>query len=338
MGNSLNGSQKVAALLLGIDPTMAANVMRHMGEDHVDLVTQAMKEIEDMAVGEQDLCDVYKEAVIRMRGAGLAFGDVSGLIKTVLMKAFGNNRGEEILESVEHRTLAQRPFAVFEQIPAEELASLLGDEHPQIISVFLAHLDAKQSGQVINHLPEKLKADVLLRIAGLGRSSPEVVQRVVQVMRKKVKDLGLSTARAEPGAWVKKAASIMNNLAGSAERNILDEIAEVDSDIAELIRDEMFTFDDLSQLDKKSMQKVLGSVDTAVLALALKACSKEAEENIFNNLSKRAGEMVIDERDAKGPMPLSDVLDAQKQVLAAVRNLIETGEINAPGAPGEEMV
>ena len=157
-------------------------------------------------------------------------------------------------------------------------------------------------------------------------------------MRGKVKELGLSTSRSEPRHWIKKAAGILNNMGGAVEKEILEVIGGRQEDIAESIREEMFTFDDLSKLDKKSMQKVLGSIDTAILATALKACSMETEENIFGNLSKRAAEMVVDERDAKGPTPLSDVLEAQKQILATIRTMIESGEVLAPGGAGEQLV
>ncbi|PIE24706.1 MAG: flagellar motor switch protein FliG [Planctomycetota bacterium] len=337
-GDVLNGSHKVAAVLLAIDHQLSSKILQHMGEDQLEQVTRAMKELEETAVGENDLRDIFKEAVQRMRGTSYALGDVGGTIGNVLVRAFGEERAGEILSSVEHNILAQRPFAVFDGIPPEDLANMLSDEHPQIVAVFLAHLDAAKAGGVVAVLPEHLRADVVTRIAEMGRSAPEVVQRVVEVMRGKVKELGLSTSRSEPRHWVKKAASILNNMGGGVEKEILDTISGRQESVAECLREEMFTFDDLSKLDKKSMQKVLGSIDTAVLATALKACSLEAENNIFENLSKRAAEMVVDERDAKGPTPLSDVLDAQKQILATIRGMIESGEVMAPGGAGEQLV
>jgi flagellar motor switch protein FliG len=334
----LSGSQKVAAVLLGIDQQLASKVLQHMGEDQVEQVTRAMKQLEELAVGENDLRDIFREAVQRMRGAGLALGDVGGVIRSVLTRAFGEERGHDLLTNVEQNILAQRPFAMFDSIPAEDLANLLSDEHPQIVAVFLAHLDAAKAGGVVSALPEHVRADILSRIAQMGRSAPEVVQRVVEVMRGKVKELGLSTSRSEPRAWVKKAAHILNNMGGAVEKEVLEVISGQSEELAEGIREEMFTFDDLAKLDKKSMQKILGSIDTAILATALKACSQEAETNIFDNLSKRASEMVIDERDAKGPTPLSDVLEAQKQILATVRTMIESGEVLAPGGAGEQLV
>ncbi|MCA8969061.1 MAG: hypothetical protein KDC95_04735 [Planctomycetes bacterium] len=332
----LNDAHKIAALLLAIDQDLAADVLRHMGEDQLDMVTRAMKELEEIAVDETDLHSIFTEARGRLRSAGLALGDVGSVIAGVLRKAFGKDRGNEMIKEVEKHTLATRPFSVFEQIPSEDLAVLLQDEHPQITSVFLANLATEKSGEVIAAFDESVRADIVHRIATLGRSSPEVVQRVVDVLRTKVRGLGLSTSRSEPKAWIKKAAGILIQSGG--EKEMLATISEKDESIATQIREEMFTFDDIGSLDKKSMQKILGSIDTGVLAISLKACSTETETNIFENLSKRAREMVVDERDALGPTALSDVVAAQKTILAQVRDLIESGEVRAVGGAAEELV
>ncbi|MCB9880467.1 MAG: hypothetical protein H6832_18910 [Planctomycetes bacterium] len=332
----LNDAHKIAALLLAIDQDLAADVLRHMGEDQLDMVTRAMKELEEIAVDETDLHSIFTEARGRLRSAGLALGDVGSVIAGVLRKAFGKDRGNEMIKEVEKHTLATRPFSVFEQIPSEDLAVLLQDEHPQITSVFLANLATEKSGEVIAAFDESVRADIVHRIATLGRSSPEVVQRVVDVLRSKVRGLGLSTSRSEPKAWIKKAAGILIQSGG--EKEMLATISEKDESVAAQIREEMFTFDDIGSLDKKSMQKILGSIDTGVLAISLKACSTETETNIFENLSKRAREMVVDERDALGPTALSDVVAAQKTILAQVRDLIESGEVRAVGGAAEELV
>lgn len=331
----LSDAHKVGALLLAIDQDLAADVMRRMGEDQLDQVTRAMKELEEIAVDESDLQEVFTEAHRRLKGAGLVLGDVSNVLRQVLGKAFGKERSAELMEHVERQTLASRPFAVFDRVSAEDLAVLLRDEHPQIAAVFLANLTTEKSSKVIAEFDEEFRGDIVHRIATLGRSSPEVVQRVVEVLRGKVRGLGLASSRSEPKAWIKKAAGILNQ---AGDKTLLEQIGQRDETIAGQIREEMFTFDDIAQLDKKSMQKVLGSVDTAVLAVALKACSTETESNVFDNLSKRARDMVADERDALGPMALSEVVESQKSILAQIAELIESGDVRAPGGGGDELV
>jgi len=202
--------------------------------------------------------------------------------------------------------------------------------------VFLAHLDRSKAGQVMNFIEEDHRADLIGRVASLDRTPPDVVQRVLDVMRKKVKDLGLNSLRAEPRAWIKAAAEILNNM-GGGEKVILEEVGERDEAIASEIREEMFTFDDLSKIDKKSMQKILGQIETRVLAMAMKATNLTVEENVFGNLSKRAADMVKEERDTLGPTPLSEVIEAQQQILITVRDMMDKGDIVAVGA-GDHLV
>jgi flagellar motor switch protein FliG len=147
-------------------------------------------------------------------------------------------------------------------------------------------------------------------------------------MRQKVKDLGLNTLRAEPKAWVKAAAQILNHL-GGGEKAILEKIEGADPEMATAIRDEMFTFEDLARLDRRSMQKILSSIDSRQLALALKATTPAVEQNILNNLSKRAAAMVVEERDSLGPTPLSEVVASQAEMLKTIRDMMDKGEISA---------
>jgi flagellar motor switch protein FliG len=151
------------------------------------------------------------------------------------------------------------------------------------------------------------------------------------VMRKKVKDLGLTTLRGEPKAWVKAAASLLNNL-GGGEKTVLEKIEASDAEVAGAIREEMFTFDDIAKLDKKAMQKILAAVDSRQLAVSLKAAIPAVEQSILGNLSKRAADMVKEERDSLGPTALSDVVAAQSEILKMIRDLMDKGDIKAGGA------
>ena len=326
----------VAVLLLAIDRDLAAEVLRRLHDDQLSRVTRAMKELQEVAIGQATISQVFEDTIKRMHSGGMALGDVGTTMESMLTKALGDERGRETLRRASTEILAKRPFAVFEALTPEDLANILLEEHPQISAVFLAHLDRQKAGRVIAHLPETRRPDLILRVATLDRTPPEVVQRVLEVMRKKVKDLGLTTLRSEPKGWFKAAASILNNM-GGGEKAILEEIAKADQSVSAGIREEMFTFEDIATLDKKAMQKVLGSVDTRVLAVSLKAAPQEAQDNVFSNLSKRAADMVKEERDNLGPMPLAEVVEAQQQILASIRDLMDKGEIKASKG-AEQMV
>lgn len=326
----------IAMLLLSIDQELAAKVLRNFSDDTVDKVTRAMQELQEIAIDRDAVRSCYQTAVQRMRQGGMALGDVGGLMKNVLSRAFGEERSSDVARRANSDILAKRPFAMFEALGAADLANLLTEEHPQIAAVFLAHLDRKKGGEVLKHLEEEMRADLVQRVATLDRTPADVVQRVLDVMRKKVKDLGLTTLRSEPKAWIKAAASLLNNL-GGGEKSVLEKIEANDATIAGAIREEMFTFDDIQKLDKKSMQKILAAVDSRQLAVSLKAAIPPVEQSILGNLSKRAADMVREERDNLGPTPLSEVLAAQSEILKMIRDLMDKGEIKAGGA-AEQLV
>jgi len=332
----LTSERAVAILLLSIDRELSARVMRHMSEDMVASVTRAMRELEELAVSPATIGQAYRLAIRRLRAGTMALGDVAQHMEAVLVKAFGQDRGQQLSRQTDHEILAKKPFAMFETLPAEDLAALLTEEHPQIAAVFLAHLDRNKAGKVLRFLPEARRAEMVHRVATLDRTPPDVVQRVLEVMRAKVRNLGLTSLRSEPKAWIKAAAEILNAM-GGGDKEVLAAVGNRDANIAIAIRDEMFTFDDLAKLDKKSIQKVLGSIETKDLAVALKATSPEVEANIFANLSRRAAEMVREERDNLGPTPLSDVLAAQAAIVSVVRDAMDRGDIKAPTA-AEQMV
>jgi flagellar motor switch protein FliG len=333
---SLGTDKVLAMLLLSIDQELAAKVLRHFSDETVDKVTRAMQELQEMAVDRDTVRGVYRRTVERLRQGGMALGDVGSLMRDVLAKAFGEERSGDVARRANSDILAKKPFAMFESLTAEDLANLLIEEHPQIAAVFLAHLDRTKGGEVLQHLDEDMRADLVHRVATLDRTPADVVQRVLDVMRKKVKDLGLTTLRSEPKAWVRAAAAILNNL-GGGEKAVLEKIESSDADIALAIREEMFTFDDLEKLDKKSMQKILAAVDSRQLALSLKAATPGVEATVLGNLSKRASDMVREERDNLGPTPLSEVLAAQNEILKLIRDMMDKGDIKAGGA-AEQMV
>ena len=328
--------QALAMLLLSIDRELSAKVLRNFSDDTVDKVTRAMQELQEMAVDRETVRDAFRQTVVRMQQGGMALGDVSGLMQKVLSKAFGEERSGEVANRANNDILAKRPFAMFEALTAEDLANLLTEEHPQIAAVFIAHLDRQKGGEVLKHLEEDVRADLVHRVATLDRTPADVVQRVLEVMRKKVKDLGLTTLRSEPKAWVKAAASLLNNL-GGGDKSVLEKIEVASPEIAGEIREQMFTFDDIQKLDKKSMQKILAAVDSRQLAVSLKAAIPPVETAILTNLSKRASDMVVEERDNLGPTPLSEVLEAQSEILKLIRDMMDKGDIKAGGA-AEQMV
>ena len=324
----LGPDRAIAMLLLSIDQELAATLLRHFSDDTVGKVTRAMQQLQDVRVDRETVHRVHRAAVQRLRQGGVALGDVGSLMRGVLSRAFGEKHGGNML--------AKRPFELFETLAPGDLANLLTEEHPQIAAVFLAHLDRKKGGEVLGHLDDDVRADLLHRVATLDRTPADVLQRVIDVLHKKVEDLGLAALPSAPNTWVKAAATLLNNLEGG-EQVVLKRIETTDATVASAIREQMFTFDDVQKLDRKAMQKVLASIDSRQLAVALKAAVPGVERNVFANLSKRAADMVREERDILGPTPLSDVLQAQGEILRVIRDMMDKGDIKA-GGDAEQMV
>jgi len=336
----LKPHHRVACLMLAMDRELSSRILRTMREEDVHTITVAMKDLEEITLDDASVNEILRETVERMRRGGLALGDVGPAIQDLLVNAFGEETGRRVVAKVEKETLSRWPFARFEAMAAPDLLRLLEGEHRQVVAVFLAHLDPVRAGEVLSIMPEEQRPDLVRRIAALDRTPPQVLQRVIEVLREKVQNMGVSgvIGVAEPKQWIQKAAQILNNVEGAVEKEVLGVVGEEDKEVADSIREEMFTFDDLADLEKRAMQKVLGGIDTKVLAMSLKACSPDAEANIFNNLSKRASAMVEEERDTLGPTPLPEVLDAQKEILAVVRQMIETGEIKVNRGGATELV
>jgi flagellar motor switch protein FliG len=335
--SKLSEEQKVAVLLLSIDPAQAAEVLKNMTEERVEMVARAMHGLQDIPVDQRELKEIQREAIDKLRKKSHVLGSIRTAMRGVFKRALGEDKGLSVVQKAESSGVERQPLAAFDSLTPGEIASLLADEHPQIIAVFLAHLGGEKGGKVLDALPEARRPDLIRRIASLDRTSPDLVQQVLQVMRHKVKALGMGGGKLEPRAWIRIAADLLNNMDGQVDKTVLSKIGEEDRTLADSLRDEMFTFDDLARLDKRSMQKIIASVDTRNLALSLKACEPATEDNVLKNLSKRAKEMIVEERESFGPVPLTEVLKAQKEIVKSVRQLAESGEVKL-GTSKEQMV
>ncbi len=318
--------QAVAVLLLSIEPERAASVLRRLAPEALRRIVQAMREVGTETLDGAAIGRVHELVESRLRAASPGVSSLADLHQ-LLVAAFGEEQAAQLEDEATRELEARRPLAVFEALDPQDLAALVAEEHPQIAAVFLANLDRGKAGTVLRHLPPSVRPDLVRRVATLDRTAPDVVARVLDVMRQKVRDLGLSGLRAEPMLWIKAAAGMLNHM-GGGERRVLDGIAEVDPEIAAAVREEMFTFDDLAKLNRRGMQRILSQVDSRVLALSLKAASTEVEENVFGNLSRRAGEIVREEREMLGPTPLGEVLAAQQDILELVRSLMDSGDLS----------
>ena len=242
----------------------------------------------------------------------------SGLIDRILLGR--NSKGLEALKWMEPRAIA-------------EVVRL---EHPQIIAIVLAYLDSDQAAAVLQFLPERVRPDVLMRIASLDGIQPQALHELDDVLERQFQ--GNANVKASSVGGPKVAADILNFVDGSVEAKIMESIGQTDEVLAGRIHELMFVFADVAQIDARGIQLLLREVSSDTLTLALKGSDDAVKEKIFANMSKRAAEMLRDDLDAKGPVRLSDVEAAQKEILAVARRLADSGVIALGGRGGEQLL
>jgi len=330
---NLNKVDKAAILLLSLGETDAAQVLRHLGPKEVQRVGTAMAQMRNVQkaqieqvmgefveiVGDQTSLGVGSDSYIRkMLTQALGEDKAGGLIDRILLG--GNTSGLDSLKWMEPRAVAD----------------VIRYEHPQIQAIVVAYLDPDQAGEVLSHFDHKVRLDIILRVSSLNTVQPAALKELNLILEKQFSG-NTSTSRASLGG-VKRAADIMNYLDSSIEGQLMDSIREVDEDLSGQIEDLMFVFDNLADIDDRGIQVLLREVSSDVLVMALKGADEAIKEKIFKNMSKRAGELLRDDLEAKGPVRVSDVENAQKEILTIARRMAEAGEIVLGGKGGEEMI
>ncbi|GAB6389693.1 flagellar motor switch protein FliG [Stutzerimonas marianensis] len=329
----MNKVDKAAILLLSLGEADAAQVLRHLGPKEVQKVGTAMAQLRNVQknqiesvmsefveiVGDQTSLGVGSDGYIRkMLTQALGEDKAGGLIDRILLG--GNTSGLDSLKWMEPRAVAD----------------VIRYEHPQIQAIVVAYLDPDQAGEVLSHFDHKVRLDIVLRVSSLNTVQPAALKELNLILEKQFSG-NSNTTRASLGG-VKRAADIMNYLDSSVEGQLMDAIREVDEDLSSQIEDLMFVFDNLADVDDRGIQVLLREVSSDVLVMALKGADEAIKEKVFKNMSKRAGELLRDDLEAKGPVRISEVEGAQKEILTIARRMAEAGEIVLGGKGGEEMI
>ena len=332
MAEALSGTQRAAILLMSLGEAEAAQVLKHMGAKEVQKVGSAMATIS--AVSKEQANGVLEQFVGEMDGQTSLGVGADDYVRKVLVNALGEDKAGGIID----RILLGRNTKGLDALKWMEpraVAELIRNEHPQIMAIVLAHLDPDQAAEVLQNIAENKRGDVLMRIATLDGIQPTALQELDEIMERQF--AGQNTLKSSTVGGVKSAANILNFMAGAAEETLLKAIGEVDKDLGAKIQDLMFTFDDLAEVDDKSMQGLLRDIPADKLGIALKGADPKVKDKIVRNMSKRAGEMLLEDMEAKGPVKLSDVEAAQKEILATARKLADAGTIQL-GGKSEEYV
>ena len=325
----MSGRKKAAVFLACMGSEKASRVMAAMSETEVEELTLDLSSLDmvDADLRASIIEEFYEIAIANkiVTTGGLDYA------RTLLEQAFGSDRTVEILTRLQS-SLKDVPFEFLKRADPAQIVTFIQDEHPQTISLILAHLRPGTSAIVLSALSSDIQAEVVTRIATMERTPPEVVREVERVLERKMASVfsqGFTFA-----GGVKEVAEILNSIDRTAEKAIMAELEERDPELADEIARLMFTFDDIVYVEDSGIQKALREVESKDLALALKGSGEDVSEKIFRNMSERAREMIKEEIEFMGPVRLKNVEEAQQKIVGVIRRLEEAGELIVEGRGG----
>jgi len=328
------GVERSAILLMSLGEDDAAEVLKHMTPKEVQKLGEAMTTLKK--INKEDVSGVLSEfcgEIDSQTSLGIGSEDY---LKKVLVGALGEDKANNVID----RILLGRHSKGLEALKwmdPRAVAEIIRLEHPQIISIVLSYLDSDQAAEVLSALPERTRPDILMRIASLDGIQPNAIHELDDILEKQFSGNTDNVKSAGVGG-LKSAANILNFMDSSSEGAIMDQVRESDSELSESIEELMFVFDNLVDVDDRGIQSLLREISSENLVLALKGSDEGVKDKILKNMSKRAAEMLVDDLETKGPVKLSEVELAQKEILAIARRMSESGEISLGGSGAEEYV
>ncbi|MEX1221307.1 MAG: flagellar motor switch protein FliG [Idiomarina sp.] len=331
--DKLEGVEKAAILLLSLSEEDAAQILKHLEPKQVQKVGMAMAALDDFSQEKVNAVhNLFLEEIQKFTSIGFRSEE---FVRKALTAALGEDKAGNLIEQIVMGSGA-KGLDSLKWMDSKQVATIIRNEHPQIQTIVLSYLDPEQSAEIMAQFPEKVRLDLMMRIANLEEVQPAALQELNEIMEKQF--AGQAGAQAAKMGGLKAAADIMNYLDNNIEGQLMDSIREQDEDMSQQIQDLMFVFDNLVDVDDRGIQTLLREIQGEVLQKALKGAEQPLKDKVFKNMSKRAAEMLQDDLEAMGPVRISDVEAAQKEILTVARRLADSGEIMLGGGGGEEFV
>ncbi|MFK8025275.1 MAG: flagellar motor switch protein FliG [Ilumatobacter sp.] len=319
----LSGVEKAAIVLLELGTERASQIMKMLGETQATIVGEAIARVGQVTPSDAER-SMREFAALAKSGAGTVGGIERA--RDLLAASVGQERADAILDELIAEGITS-PFEFIARIEARQLVNFLGGEHPQTIAAVVAHVPSEMGTQILAGLSDELRQSVSVRLAKLERVSSQVMQSIVEVLERRFKTGAQRKSEAEDAGGVQRLVDILNRSDRNTEKSIFEALEAAESDLADTVRSLMFVFEDILELEDRSVQMVLRNVNNAELATALKGVDPEVRTKITSNMSERAAQNLIDEVDLLGQVRRSDVQTAQNAVLNVIRQLEEAGDI-----------
>ena len=331
----MRGMQKAAMLLILLGEAASGEIVKHLSEDDVQIVSREIARIKKInpVVAEDILEEFFQMTTARQY---IASGGVD-YARSLLNSAFGPETARKLLDRL-MKALGtdMSSFDALQKADPNQLAKFLQSEHPQTISLVLAHLNPSQAAALLSSLPATQRADLALRVANLDQISPDVINKIASVIGQKLNALGEFSRESYGG--VRAVAEMFNRLDSDTSKEILGQIETQDMTLVETIRHLMFVFDDLLVLGEDAIKEIMARVDRKIPMMALKGTSEALRKHFLQTMSDRGQQMMIEDMEALGPVKMKDVEAAQQEIIGLVRRLETEGVINLRGTVGEQYV
>ena len=312
-----------------LGPQNASKILATLNDEEVDKMTLELSSLGtvDTELKATVLDEFYQMAVAKQYVAqgGLEFA------KELLERSFGSERAFDILNRLQ-ASLQEVPFQFLKRADPTQVSTFIQDEHPQTIALIVAHLDPGMGALILSSLSPDVQSDVILRIATMDRTAPEIVREVERVIERKM--AAVFTGGFTFAGGVKSVAEILNRVERTSEKAIMADLEDRDPELADEIARLMFTFEDMIHVDDAGIQRALREIESKDLALALKGSNEDLKAKIFRNMSARAAEVIKEEIEFLGPVRMKNVEEAQQKIVSVLRRLEESGELIVSGRGG----
>lgn len=328
----LTRTERAAVLLLLLGEDQAAEIIRYLDPREVQALGSAMVSVADLSQDAVNaVLDEFVETIKQQTNLGLGSSDY---VENVLRLALGTDKAASVIGRIMPGS-ASKGLEILRWMDARSIAEMINGEHPQVTAIILSVLEYDVAADVLSYLPPEIRPEVIKRVAQLETVQPSAMEELEAIMKKQF--ASSSSSKSSSFGGVKVAAKIMNFTKVDLETAILNGVSSLDEEIGQQIQDNMFTFENLVSVDNRSIQVLMRNVDPDLLMTALKGASEEVKEKFFENMSGRARAMFIDDMDAKGPLRITDVEDAQKRIMRIARKLSESGDLVLAGR-GDDYV
>jgi flagellar motor switch protein FliG len=322
MARDLNQAERAALLLFAIGEDRAASVLKHMEVKEVQTIGFAMARLTD--ISPVMVNDILGEIIVAVKNLTSLGVESDGYIRTILANALGEEKASDIIQRI-FLNVDNKGLDLLQIMDVKSLTDLIRLEHPQVGAILLSVMVSDKAAEVMLRLPENLRSDLVMRIANMQGVQPGAMRELGNIMQKQLNGSEAGKARSLGGIDI--AANILNFMEFSARNQVLEEVHESNSQLAAIIQEKMFVFEDLISLTGNDWQAVLREVQTDQLLLALRGATDNLREKIFSHMSKRAADILRDDLEASPPAKLKDVETAQKEIMSIVKQLEDSGEI-----------